>query len=336
MAKQLLILGGSAFVGRALVSEGLQRGWEVTTFNRGRKAPPDVRVRRLVGDRLDQASLEQLVGRDWDLVVDTWSGGPSAVRDSARLLRDRVGHYAYISSESVYAPPPPRGVRETSPTVSASPDAQDGTYPELKRGAELALERELPDRSLFARAGLILGPYENAGRLTWWLARMARGGEVLCPGPVDLALQMIDARDLARFVITAAEAGWTGPLNVVCRRGQVTMGTLIEACQTVAGSDDTTLTWIDGETIEAAGIQPWEELPIWIPAGHEYAAMHDANVERAHDAGLHCRPIAATVADTWDWMSMLEDPASVLGDLSSPGLDAGREHAILRDWHQAS
>jgi hypothetical protein len=114
------------------------------------------------------------------------------------------------------------------------------------------------------------------------------------------------------------------------------MGTLIKACQTAAGSDDTTLTWIDAETIEAAGIQPWEELPIWIPAGHEYAAMHDANVERAHDAGLNCRPIAATVADPWDWMSTLDDPASVLGDLASPGLDAGREHAILRDWHQAS
>lgn len=176
MAKRPLILGGSGFVGRALVSEGLQRGWEVTTFNRGRTASPDVRVRRLVGDRMDRATLEPLVGSDWDLAVDTWSGAPSAVRDSARALRDHVRHYAYISSESVYAPPPPRGVRETSPTVSASPDAQDGTYAEVKRGAELALERELPDRSLFARAGLILGPYENAGRLTWWLARMARGG----------------------------------------------------------------------------------------------------------------------------------------------------------------
>jgi 2'-hydroxyisoflavone reductase len=335
VTKELLVLGGSAFVGRALVSEGLRSGWEVTTFNRGRAASPDARVRSLIGDRLDRASLEQLAVHDWDLVIDTWSGAPRAVRDSARVLRDRAGHYAYISSESVYAPPPPLGARETSPTVDASPDAEDGTYPELKRGAELALEQELPDRSLFARAGLILGPYENVGRLTWWLARMARGGEVLCPGPVDLALQCIDARDLARFVITAAEASRTGPFNVVCRRGQTTMGTLLEACHAVAGGDDATLTWVDPDTIEAAGVQPWEELPIWIPADHEYAGMHDANVERAHDAGLNCRPIATTVTDTWAWMSTLDDLTSVLGNPSTPGLDADREQDVLHAWHSA-
>jgi 2'-hydroxyisoflavone reductase len=258
------------------------------------------------------------------------------------VLREDAGHYAYISSESVYKPPPPQGAVESSPTVQGNAAATDGSYPELKRdpelkrGAELALEQELPDRSLFARAGLILGPHENVGRLTWWLDRMARGGEVLCPGPSDLPLQCIDARDLARFVITAADAGATGPFNVVCRRGQVTMGTLLEVCRDVAGSDDTTLTWVDQEAIEAADVQPWEELPIWIPADHEYAGMHDANVERAHEAGLVCRPIRQTVADTWRWMSTLDDRVPVRADLPSSGLDADREQAVLTAWHKAA
>jgi 2'-hydroxyisoflavone reductase len=331
---QLLVLGGSAFVGRAVVSEGLRRGWAVTTFNRGQTGTADPAARSLVGDRLDPATLEQLADRHWDVVVDTWSGAPRAVRDSARALRHCVGHYAYVSSESVYEPPPPRGALESSPTVQASPDGVDGAYPELKRGAELALERDMPERSLFVRAGLILGPRENVGRLTWWLARMARGGQVLCPGPSDLPLQCVDARDLARFVIIAADAGATGPFNVACRRGEVTMGTLLEACHAVAGADDATLTWVNREAIEAASIEPWEELPIWIPADHEYTGMHDANVERAHEAGLACRPIKTTVADTWTWMSTLADPVPVRADLPTPGLDADRESAALSAWHE--
>jgi 2'-hydroxyisoflavone reductase len=258
------------------------------------------------------------------------------VRESARVLRDGVGCYAYISSESVYEPPPPRGAVENSSTVQASAAAVDEGYPELKRGAELALEQELPDRSVFARAGPIVGPHENVGRLTWWLARMAHGGEVPCPGPSDLALQCIDARDLARFVIAAAETGVTGPYNVVCRRGQVTMGTLLETCRDVAGTDDTMLTWVDQDAIEAAGVKPWEELPIWIPADHEYAGMHDANVERAHEAGLVCRPIRETVADTWRWMSALNGRVPIRADLSCPGLDADRERALLTAWHEAA
>jgi len=231
------VLGGSAFVGRAVVSEALQQGWEVTTFNRGR-AVADSQARVLIGDRLDPSTLGQLAQRDWDLVVDTWSGAPRAMRDSARVLQEHVGCYAYISSESVYEPPPPLGGDESAPTVPGSPDADEGIYPELKRGAEIALEQAFSDRSLFARAGTILGPHENVGPLTWWLARMARCGEILCPGPADLEIQYVDARDLARFVFAAVAAGRTGPFNVVCRRGHATMGSLLEACHAVVGGED--------------------------------------------------------------------------------------------------
>jgi 2'-hydroxyisoflavone reductase len=336
MACSLLVLGGSAFVGRAVVAEGVARGWEVTTFNRGRANIARSNVRRLVGDRLDPGSLRALCRRDWDLVVDTWSGAPRAARDSAAILSDHAGHYVYISSGSVYAPPPPRGVDESARTVDASPDAGAGTYPVLKRGAEIAIAEAFGDRALLARPGLILGPHENVGRLPYWLRRMARGGEVLCPGPADLELQYVDARDLASFVLDAALAGHHGPYNAVSRRGHATMGSLLESCRAVAGTEDTRLTWVDPEVITAAGIEPWSELPIWLPPEHEYAGMHDADVRRAHAAGLRCRPMPHTVLDTWTWLSGLPEPPQLRADVEPPGLDPRRERQALEMWHAAS
>jgi 2'-hydroxyisoflavone reductase len=336
VTRSLLVLGGSSFVGRALVAEGLEGGWAVTTFNRGvTGGGPDSSARAVIGDRLRPETLERLTDRDWDLVVDTWSGAPRAVRDSAGALRDRADRYAYISSESVYVAPPPPGATESTSTVAASPNADDGDYAERKRGAEIALEQAFPDRSLFARAGLILGPHENVGRLTWWLSRMARGGEVLCPGPEDMPIQYVDARDLARFVIAAAASGQTGAFNVVCRRGHATIGTLLDACLGAAGAPDAVMTWVDPDAILAAGIEPWEELPVWIPPGHEFAALHDSSVERAHHAGLQCRPVDDTVRDTWEWFRTLDITVPVRPDLPPLGIEPERERAVLRDWHVA-
>ncbi len=328
MATSVLVLGGSGFAGRAVVCEAIDRGWEVTTFNRGRGWSHPA-ARRLLGDREHAASLAALSERDWDIVLDTWSGAPRAVRDSAEILSTRAGRYVYVSSESVYAPPPRPGADETAPTAEAAPDADDGSYPELKRGAEIAVEQAFGERALLLRPGLILGPHEDVGRLPWWLSRMARGGEVLCPGPADLPLQFIDARDLARFALDAASAGQHGAFNVVSRRGHATMGSLLAACRAVAGAPGTELRWLPPDVVTGAGIEPWTELPVWIPPDHEYAAMHDASVERAHGAGLRCRPVEDTVSDTWRWMQTLEGPAPLRDGLEPPGLDPARERAVL-------
>ena len=330
MPQTLLVLGGSGFVGPALVLEGLARGFEVTTFHRGTGgwAHPDARAIR--GDRLDPASLEALRAQDWDLVVDTWSAAPRAVRDCARALRDRATRYVYISSGSVYRPPPPRGVDESAPTVDADPGAVDGSYPDFKRGGEIAVSDAFGDRALLARAGLILGPREDVGRLTWWLGRMARGGEILCPGLPDQPLQYIDARDLAGFAIDAAGAGHSGPFNVVSRRGHATMGSMLESCRSVAGAAGATMAWIEPAAIAAAGIEPWTELPIWLPEDHEYAAMHDADVERAYAAGLRCRPVADTVRDTWHWLAGLDGPPPLREGAAPSGVAPEQEHAVLQ------
>ncbi len=341
---RLLVLGGSAFVGRALVAEGVARGWEVATFNRGRAASesasksaggsaPDPRIERIIGDRTDPSTLAPLGLRDWDIVADTWSGAPVAARDGAAILADRAARYVYVSSGSVYEPAREVGADESWPTTDASADATEGDYGACKRGAELAIAGAFGERALLARAGLILGPHEDVGRLPWWLGRMARGDEVLAPGPLDRPLQLIDARDLARFVLDAAQDGLAGPCNVVSRRGHATMGSLLQACRESAGAPGTRLTWLTPEEVAAAGIEPWTELPIWLAPGSEWEAMHGAGVERAHAAGLRCRPVAETVADTWAWMRSLDGPPPLRPDVPPPGVDPGRERAALAAAH---
>ncbi|MEU3560154.1 NAD-dependent epimerase/dehydratase family protein [Kitasatospora sp. NPDC006786] len=325
---RLLLLGGTEFVGRVVAEEALARGWEVTALNRGTRPAPEG-VRTLLGDRTAEGGLAALGTGEWDAVVDTWSWAPAAVRDSARLLNGRVGHYAYVSSRSVYDYPLRAGAGEASPVVASSPDLTgEVPYAEAKRGAELALEAEFGGRALLARAGLILGPHENIGRLPWWLNRIAEGGPVLAPGPRGLALQYIDVRDLAAWTLDAAAARLAGPYNLVGPSGHATMGELLEACVRATGSD-AELRWTDPERILAAGVEPWTELPIWLAPGELYDFLHTGSVERALGAGLRCRPVAETVADTWAWLRSIGGSAPRRSDRVRVGLDREREAALL-------
>jgi 2'-hydroxyisoflavone reductase len=295
----VLVLGGTHHVGRAVVEAALARGHEVVTLNRGRTGHdvPGVDARR--GDRLDPASLARALGDDtFDVVVDTWSAAPVAVRDSARLLSGRASYYAYVSSRSVYTWPPAPGLDETGPVVDGDPAAGATDYAADKRGGELAVQQGFDGPWACLRAGLVLGPYEHVGRLPFWLQRVATGGRVPAPGPRDRPLQYVDARDVADWVLDHRP---TGELNAVSRPGHTTIGELLEQCVRVTGSD-AELVWLDPAVIEAAGVAPWTELPIWMPPTGEYAAMHDCDVTAALDAGLACRPVAETVADTWSWL----------------------------------
>ncbi|MGW1392280.1 NAD-dependent epimerase/dehydratase family protein [Streptomyces nigra] len=276
--------------------------------------------------------LDALAGDEtWDAVVDTWSGAPRPVLDAARLLRDRAGRYVYVSSCSVYAWAPPAGYTEEAPLVEgAEAGAGQTDYARDKRGGELAaVEGFGAGRSLLVRAGLILGPYENVGRLPWWLNRMARGGPVLAPGPRDLPLQYVDVRDLAEWILGAVEAGLSGPYNLMSPQGHSTMGEFLEACATVAGPD-AELRWVDPDVVLAAGIEPWTQLPVWVPPGSDlHDALHAADVSPAVAAGLRCRPVAETVADTWRWLQGLGGTAPQRPDRSLKGVDPEVEAKAL-------
>ncbi|MFK4227276.1 SDR family oxidoreductase [Streptomyces sp. NPDC019890] len=329
---RLLILGGTEFVGHAVTEAALARGWEVTAFHRGRHAAPDG-VTELLGDRTAPDGLAALAEGEWDLVVDTWSAAPAAVRDTARLLAGRVGRYVYVSSCSVYAwPPRTAGWDESAPVVDGSPDADDVPYPQAKRGGELAvLDAFGEERSVLVRAGLILGPRENIGRLPWWLNRIARGGPVLAPGPRDLPVQFIDVRDLAEWILHAAEHGLSGPYNLVSAAGHSTLGELLEACVRVTGSA-AELRWTPAETVLAAGVEPWTQLPIWVPRDELpelYASVYGLDVARALGAGLRYRPAGETVADTWAWLESIGGAAPRRGDRPVVGLAPEVEAKLL-------
>jgi 2'-hydroxyisoflavone reductase len=327
---RLLVLGGTEFAGRAVVEAALGRGWEVTVLNRGRHQAPDG-VRALRGDRTAPEGLAALTEGTWDVVVDTWSAAPRAVHESARLLRGRAGRYVYVSTRSVYAWPAPAGYDESAPLVEgAEPDADETDYARDKRGAEIAaVDAFGADRSVLVRAGLILGPYENIGRLPWWLGRIARGGPVLAPGPRDLPLQYVDVRDMAEWILGAAERELSGPYHMTSPQGHATMGELLDACVRTTGAA-AELRWTAPELILDAGIQPWTQLPVWVPPGTDmHDTLHTADVSRAVATGLACRPVEETVTDTWHWLRDVGGTAPQRPDRPPVGLDPAAEAKVL-------
>lgn len=328
---RLLVLGGTGFVGRAVAEEARRRGWRVTVFNRGTRPAP-AGVERLRGDRRAGDGLAALRTGEWDLAVDTWSGAPMAVRDTARLLRDRVRHYTYVSSCSVYAPrrdpASPLGWDEGSPLVDGAPDAGSTDYAADKRGGEQAATDSFEERALLVRAGLVLGPHEDVDRLPWWLERLARGGTVLAPGPRDLALQYVDVRDLAGWTLDAAARRLGGPYIVVSPSGQTTMGELLDLCVRVTGSA-AVLRWTPPQQVLAARIEPWTELPLWLPPD-PFPELYRISARRAIAEGLRCRPVRETVEDTWAWVRAAGPGRHRKEGRATVGLDPRKEAVALR------
>lgn len=319
-----MILGGTKFVGRAAAIEAIARGHDVTTFNRGTSSTPRG-AKAIVGDRLAPDAYKALEGLSFDSVLDTWSQGPEAVRTAVEVLVGRVSHYVYISTISVYddsrAQPP---LSEESPVID--PEKSDFTYGKEKRGGELAAEKAgVP--VMIARPGLILGPHEDIdARLPWWLGRLHRGGRTLGPGPRDNGLQYIDVRDLAFFVIDAAEKQLGGVYNVINEPAHTTIGELLDFANTTTGGH-AELVWKDPETILSAGIAPWTELPCWLPPGPDHDFTSNCSVQKAFAAGLRARPMQETVADTWSWLQSEDEVPPTHGKL---GLDPEKEAAVLR------
>jgi 2'-hydroxyisoflavone reductase len=330
---KLLVLGGTHFVGRAIVEAALADGMDVTALNRGRSTIPGVTVRTLLADRTDPAALRAALGNgEWDAVIDTWSGAPQAVATACEALKDRVGHFGYVSTISVYAEPLPANADESAPVVDSDPDSPVGiedisNYPAAKRGAEVAVLRAFGDAALIARPGLILGPYENIGRLPWWLRRIERGGRVLAPGDPDKSFQYVDARDLASWMLAAASNRAGGAFNVVNRAGATTIGELLDLAIRVTGSR-AELVWTPQEVVLKADIAPWTELPIWVPRGPDFDYLETMDTSAAIAAGFTSRTLRETVADTWAWLQVEGDPVPRPGR-TPVGLDPAKEQQVL-------
>lgn len=338
MTVRLLVLGGSWFVGRAMVRDALRRGWDVTVFNRGRSGTEADGVRFLRGDWERPADVARLVeAGPWDAVVDVAGSVPAVVRTIARGLREVTSRYAFISTISVYRDWPHQPVDEGSPLWKGDPDYDPGTrawdpdaYGPLKVGCELAARQAFGDeRLLIIRPHVVLGPHEYVGRLPSWLARMRRGGQVLAPGP-DRAIQPIDVRDLCRFTLDQVEREEAGTFNVAAPTGRESYGDMLSGCiDAVAhvAERPAEIVWVDEDWLTEKGVVQWTELPLWRNA----AAPWEMDVSKAMDAGLTSRPLAATVADTWAWLKGGGRPIDH-ERFAEHGMDAGRETRLLAEW----
>ena len=331
---EILVLGGTAFLSRAVAELGVARGHGVTTFNRGRTGPPVAGARAIVGDRTNPDDLAQLAGIHFDLIFDT-GYLPEVVKASAELLEPSAGHYAYTSSINAYSGWPEQADYHQHGTYDGDPDAVGEELPEgmdeaaaygwRKVGAERAVVRAFGEhRSSILRAGLIVGPNDRIGRLPWWLDRVARGGQTLAPGRAEDELRMIDARDIAEFalLLPAGTFEVTGPAH------QISRGQLLAEAREITGSD-AEFVWVSDDYLAQAGVEGWTELPLWSPAA-EVPGLWAHDTTAAEAAGLACRPVRDTLLDTWEWMRSLE--GGWQRSERTPGLTPERERELLAGW----
>jgi 2'-hydroxyisoflavone reductase len=326
---RLLVLGGTKFLGRAAVGSALERGHQVTLFNRGETNPelfPE--AEKLRGDR--DGDLAALEGREWDAVIDPSGFVPRVVRASAELLRGAVGHYVFVSSISVYREPYEPDFDEGAPVFEVEPKTEsvDEEYAELKAACERVLEEALPEAHASVRAGLIVGAHDPTGRFTYWPLRVAAGGDVLAPAPAERRVQFVDARDLGEWLVRLAEDRTSGTFNAV--RPAEPFGDLLEVCREVSGSD-ARFVWVDESFLLEHEVGQWMELPLWL-AGAD-AAFIQADVSRAVAAGLRVRPVEETVSDVLAWTRETDAPLVVdTGRYGTAGMGPAREAELLSGW----
>jgi 2'-hydroxyisoflavone reductase len=320
---KLLVLGGTKFLGRAMVEDALARGHEVTLFNRGETNPElFAETERLRGDR--DGNLAALEGGSWDAVVDPSGFVPHVVRASAELLADAVEHYVFVSSISVYAEQSGLNTEE-SPVAEIGDwpadelvDDDGGNYGPLKALCEQVVADVFPDRHSNIRAGLLVGAHDPTGRFTYWPHRVARGGEVLTPAPPERKVQFVDVRDLAGWMLDLAEERVAGTFNAT-HPGR-SWGDVLETSREVASSD-ASFTWVPDSFLAEHDVGEWMELPLWLH-DPDWVGMHMADVSRATEAGLSFRPLAETVRETLERAEPTDEA----------GLSPAREAELLSAW----
>jgi 2'-hydroxyisoflavone reductase len=321
---RLLVLGGSQFLGRAIAVHACASGHDVTCAVRGLAGPIAPGARFVFIDRDAADGLSPLAGETFDAVVDV-SRHPGQVRRAVAALKGQAGHWSFVSTVSVYSDSRTPGqqaltapLREpTAPDIEISTDA---IYGEAKR----ACEQALGDDAFICRAGLLVGPEDPTGRFSYWPDRLARGGEVLAPGAPDDAVQFVDVRDLAQWIVHAAETGLTGNYDGI--GPTLTRGEMLAECAAALDSS-CSFTWIDRAFLEAHDVRRWagpRSLPLWLPLP-DYAGFATRDTAAARDAGLKVRPLAETARDTLAWLREAHGPVV--------GLTADEERDVLAAWH---
>ena len=327
----LLIIGGTRFLGLHLVDSALGRGHSLTLFNRGKSNPglfPELET--IQGDR--EHDIAKLSARTWDAVIDTCGYVPRIVRLSAAGLEQSVGRYVFISSISVFANFSKVGMDESDPVGKLEDESVEEitgeTYGPLKALCEKVVQDIYAERALIVRPGLIVGPNDPTDRFTYWPVRVARGGDVLAPEKPEVPVQIVDVRDLSDFIIKLIEEKASGIYNATGPDYELTFGDMLEKCRQVADSD-ANIRWAGVEFLNQNNVAPWSDIPVWVPDTAEDAGFSRFDVSKAIGAGLHFRPLQETVRDTLHWANTR--PAEYEW---RAGLKPEREQELLKLLHQ--
>jgi 2'-hydroxyisoflavone reductase len=328
---EILILGGTGFIGPHMVREALRRGHSVTLFNRGRTNSglfPDLET--VKGDR--GGNLDVLSGRHWDAVVDNSGYVPRHVQNSAQTLSNNIGHYLYISTISTYANHSEAN-DEDSPLATIEDESIEEvtgkTYGPLKVLCEKRAKEEIGgDRLTILRPTYICGPGDHTDRFSYWPVRASAGGEMLWPGSPSHPTQIIDVRDLANFVVDCLEQRIIGTYNTVTPVASYTMGDLLEDSQAITATTVNPV-WVDEEFIDKYEVGEDGNLPIWHPLTGDNAAVSSVSGARARAAGLRNRPVRETVRDLIRWWKTLPEERT---KQPRAGLSAQREAELIALW----
>ncbi len=330
---RILLIGGTRFIGRHVVDQAVGHGHHVTIFSRGRTGADlfrgDDRVERRTGDRDDD--LSALAEGSWDATVDTCAYVPRQVRALADVLGDRGGHHLLVSSVSAYRAPERAGYTEESPLAELEDPSVEEVTGETYGGLKVLCERAATERygptTLLVRPTYVVGPHDYTWRFPWWVQRLARGGEVLAPGPADAPSQLIDVRDMASWMVGLLERHEGGAFHAVSPAPPFSWGQQLEAVRDAVAPEGTTLTWVDRSFLLGEGLDD-SSLPLWSADDPDVLSM-TADPARAERTGLAPRPLADTVRDTLAWLRTVEQPPA-------PGISAGRERELLTAWRERS
>lgn len=321
---RLLILGGTRFLGRAVASCGVARGHEVICAARGLAGSVPAGARLIPIDRDRADGLAPLADEKFDAVVDVTRHPGQARRAVAALRRPGV-HWTFVSTVSVYADNRTPGQRaDTAQLRAPTPPKVEHSTEETYGAAKVACEQAVGDGAFICRAGLIVGPEDPTGRFTYWPARLARGGEVLAPGTPGDAVQFIDVRDIAQWIVHAAEVRLTGTYDAI--GPSMTRGMMLAECAAALGAN-CTFTWVDSAFLHAHDVKRWAgacSLPLWLPLP-EFAGFMTRDTTAAQKAGLKMRPLGETARDTLAWQRIADGPVI--------GLTADEERDVLAAWH---
>jgi 2'-hydroxyisoflavone reductase len=326
---RILVMGGTAFVGRHIVAAALDGGHEVTLLHRGQTgAGLFPQATHLTGDRNE--SLSALAEGSWDATVDVSAYLPRQVAALAGVLAGRGGHQLLISSASVYRTPVARGFDESAPLAELDDPATEEITAQTYGGLKVACERTALElygaaATTIVRPTYVVGPYDRSYRFTWWVERLARGGTVLAPGDPADPIQVIDARDMATWIVALLEERHSGIFHAASPPPPFGFGEMLAAIAAEVAPADTRLTWVDTDFLLAAG-QDDESLPLWPAADTEYD-INAADPAAALAAGLAPRPLRDTVADVH-----AHETRSPTARPDRLGLTAEREAELLDRW----